>query len=75
MPVSQTRRQARNRVPVVDTTQQFDRKIAALLRHESQHSDPEGMRVRVRSWNAALAATGGLPEGSLAEAFVVIETG
>lgn len=59
----------------VDTTQQFDRKIAALLRHESQHSDPEGMRVRVRSWNAALAATGGLPEGSLAEAFVVIETG
>lgn len=65
--------QAPNRF--VDTTQQFDRKIAALLRHESQHSDPEGMRVRVRSWNAALAATGGLPEGSLAEAFVVIETG
>ena len=58
----------------VDTTHQFDRKITALLRHESQHTDPEGMRDRVRSWNASLAKNGGLPEGSLAEAFVVMET-
>ena len=58
----------------VDTTHQFDRKITALLRHESQHTDPEGMRGRVRSWNSALAKNGGLPEGSLAEAFVIMET-
>ena len=32
------------------------------------------MRARVRRWNAALAENGGLPEGSLAEAFVVKET-
>ena len=58
----------------VDTTQQFERKVAALLRHESQHADPVGMSERVRARNAANAIAGGLPEGTLAECFVIIET-
>ena len=46
----------------VDTTHQFERKIAALLRHESQHADPVGMRERVRTWNTGLAMAGGLTD-------------
>jgi LmbE family N-acetylglucosaminyl deacetylase len=58
----------------VDTTAQFDRKIAALLHHESQHQDPTGMRQRVRAWNEGLAASGGLPAGSTAEVFQILDT-
>ncbi len=58
----------------VDTTAQFDRKIAALLRHESQHVDPTGVRQRIRMWNEAQAVAGGLPAGSTAEAFLVLDT-
>jgi LmbE family N-acetylglucosaminyl deacetylase len=58
----------------VDTTQQFDRKIEALLCHESQHQNPDGMKARVRAWNEELARVGGLPEGHTAEAYLVVET-
>ena len=58
----------------VDVTAQIDRKIAALLCHESQHQDPEGVGERVRAWLGAHAKNFGLPEGSFAEVFQVIET-
>jgi LmbE family N-acetylglucosaminyl deacetylase len=58
----------------VDTTDQFDRKIAALLRHESQHQDPDGMKARIRSWNEFIATSGGLASGRTAEAFQVLDT-
>jgi LmbE family N-acetylglucosaminyl deacetylase len=58
----------------VDTTDQFERKIAALLRHESQHQDPAGLSARIRSWNEQTAASGGLPTGRTAEAFQVLDT-
>ena len=58
----------------VDTTAFFDRKLAALLCHESQMPDPEGMKSRVRMWNEALGQAGGLAAGSTAEAYLVIET-
>ncbi len=58
----------------VDTTAQFNRKLEALLCHKSQMPDPAGMQARVRGWNEVLAAAGGLPAGSTAEAFQVIET-
>jgi LmbE family N-acetylglucosaminyl deacetylase len=58
----------------VDTTVQFERKIAALLRHESQHIDPVAMRQRVRTWNETIARSGGLAEGSTAEAFLVLDS-
>jgi LmbE family N-acetylglucosaminyl deacetylase len=58
----------------VDTTLQFDRKIAALRRHESQHQDPDAMVVRVRGWNESLALAAGLPEHCTAESFLIVET-
>jgi LmbE family N-acetylglucosaminyl deacetylase len=60
---------------VVDVTGQLDRKIAALLCHESQHPDPDGMADRVRGWLTMTAQANGLGPGRLAEAFQVIETG
>ncbi len=58
----------------VDTTEQFERKIRALLCHESQMPNPEGMQQRIRGWNETLAQAGGLPAGATAEAYTVIET-
>jgi LmbE family N-acetylglucosaminyl deacetylase len=54
---------------VVDTTATIDRKVAALLRHESQIDDPAGITERVTMGARAAAATAGLPEGSAAELF------
>jgi len=58
----------------VDVTAQIDRKMAALLCHESQHPDPAQMEARVRAWGATTAEHFGLPAGRLAEAFQVIDT-
>lgn len=58
----------------VDTTDQFDRKIRALLCHESQHANPEGMTQRIRAWNESVALTGGFGPGRTAELFQVVET-
>jgi LmbE family N-acetylglucosaminyl deacetylase len=58
----------------VDTTDQFDRKIRALLCHASQLPDPAGMQARIRAWNESVAAAGGLPAGHTAEVFQVVET-
>jgi LmbE family N-acetylglucosaminyl deacetylase len=59
---------------VVDTTEQFDRKIQALLCHESQHTDPVGLVGRIRGWNESLATQGGLPAGRTAEIFQIVDT-
>jgi LmbE family N-acetylglucosaminyl deacetylase len=59
---------------VVDITEQVDRKIRALLCHESQHPDPVGMQERVRTWFMATAERFGLPNGRLAESFFVVAT-
>ncbi len=58
----------------VDTTQHFDRKIEALLCHQSQLPNPDGMKQRVREWNEQVAKAGELPVGHTAESFRVIET-
>ena len=58
----------------VDVTDQVDRKIRALLCHETQHQDPSGVEVRVRGWMGMTAQHFGLPEGRLAEAFQVVDT-
>lgn len=57
-----------------DVTATVDRKIAALLAHESQHQSPEGVEARVRGWNASNAKAGGLADGRLAESFYRIDT-
>ena len=57
----------------VDITASFDRKMAALHAHVSQHPEPDGLEEMVRGWNALNAEAGGLPEGHVAEAFWVLE--
>jgi LmbE family N-acetylglucosaminyl deacetylase len=56
----------------VDITDTFDDKIAALQAHVSQVGHRDNLRQFIREWNARLADAGGLPEGRLAEAFMVV---
>lgn len=59
----------------VDVTSTYPRKVAALRAHESQTGHMEGLEDFLRGWLTRAAAQGGLPEGSLAEAFQVLDTG
>src|SRR6478735_4065263 len=59
---------------VINITDTFERKIDALKCHVSQHPDPDGLDERIRGWNAANAALGGLPEGRLAESYLRVDT-
>ena len=56
----------------VDITETFDRKVAALRRHESQVGHATDLEERLRSWGSSNAASAGLAEGRLAEAFQVV---
>lgn len=58
----------------VDVTEHFERKIRALLCHETQHPDPASMPERVRAWMGQTASAFDLAEGRLAEAFRVVDT-
>ena len=58
----------------IDVTDQVERKIRALLCHETQHQDPSGVETRVRGWMGMTAQHFGLPEGRFAEAFQVVDT-
>jgi LmbE family N-acetylglucosaminyl deacetylase len=60
---------------IVDTTDTFSKKVAALLSHKSQISDPEGIGERLGEWGRALASSSGLPDGSMAEGFFKVEMG
>jgi LmbE family N-acetylglucosaminyl deacetylase len=53
----------------VDTTTTVERKVAALLCHESQISDAAGMTERIMTGGKAQAVAAGLPEGATAELF------
>lgn len=53
----------------VDTTSTIERKVAALLRHESQIGDPAGITERMVEWGQAGGRAAGLPEGSTAELY------
>lgn len=57
-----------------DITEVFERKVAALAAHESQISDIAELEPMLREWMGANAAGSGLPEGSLAEVFRVVNT-
>jgi LmbE family N-acetylglucosaminyl deacetylase len=58
----------------VDVTAAVERKIAALMAHVSQHSDPQGTAAMVRDWMTSAAKHLGLPDGTAAETFRVIDT-
>jgi LmbE family N-acetylglucosaminyl deacetylase len=58
---------------VVDVTDTFPLKIAALRRHRSQVGDAEGLEDRIRSWLSAGAERAGMPAGRLAESFHAVQ--
>jgi LmbE family N-acetylglucosaminyl deacetylase len=60
---------------VVDTTAVFERKVAALMSHQSQVGEESDIRKLLTSWSGSVAAAGGLPEGRMAENFRVTLTG
>ena len=57
---------------VVDITDRFDRKVAALQAHASQTAHlGEGLEQMLRGWNEGNAVRAGLAPGRLAETFAV----
>ena len=61
-------------VHVEDITANIERKIRALLSHETQHQNPSGVDAMVRAWCKATGERFELGEDRLAEAFLVVET-
>jgi len=59
---------------LVDITDTFDRKLAALRAHTSQTSHLDNLEGTLRGWLGANARAGGLPDGRLAEAFTIVRT-
>ena len=57
-----------------DITEHFATKLAALTQHESQTGHMDDLEGMLRGWGAMMAQRGGLPEGQLAEAFMVVAT-
>ncbi len=58
----------------VDVTDTFEAKIEALRAHDSQTAHMDDLSDRIRGWLTMWAEQGGLPEGRLAEAFMVVGT-
>jgi len=59
---------------MVDITDTFGAKLAALRAHASQVSHLDSLEDMLRDWLSANAAIAGLPDGALAESFTVIDT-
>jgi LmbE family N-acetylglucosaminyl deacetylase len=58
----------------VDITDTFHRKIAALRAHASQTAHMTNLEERMRSWGTLQAKAAGLPDGRLAEGFLILDT-
>lgn len=58
----------------VDITDVFDDKLAALRAHDSQTAHMDDLADRVGGWMRMQAQAAGLPDGRLAEAFMVVTT-
>lgn len=59
---------------VVDITDTFDAKIAALRSHVSQVGDRDDLDEMMRTWAVTNGEIGGLPEGRLGEIFRIVNT-
>lgn len=59
----------------VDVTDQFARKLRAIREHASQLPPDFDVEGRIREWMTMSAERGGLPEGRLAEAFMIVSKG
>ncbi len=58
----------------VDITDTIERKIEALLCHESQMQDPDAMPDRIREWGRNSAEAAGMDDGRFAERFRIVNT-
>ncbi len=58
----------------VDITDTFDRKIAALRAHTSQTAHMTTLEERMRAWGTLQAEAADLPEGRLAEGYLLLDT-
>jgi LmbE family N-acetylglucosaminyl deacetylase len=58
----------------IDTTDTFDRRLAALWAHVSQTAHVSDLEERIQAWAANVARAGNLPEGRYAECFRVLDT-
>lgn len=58
----------------VDVTDSFGRKVAALHAHASQTAHMTDLADRMRDWLSMQAAAAGLPEGRLAEGYLMLDT-
>lgn len=56
----------------VETTNTVERKVAALLSHKSQMSDPDAIGERIRSWALMAGEAAGLGAGRSAEMYRII---
>jgi LmbE family N-acetylglucosaminyl deacetylase len=59
---------------VVDATDAYERKLAALRSHRSQVGEGEHLDELLKGWMGGTALAAGMPEGRLAEAFHVVNT-
>ena len=59
---------------VVDATEVYPKKLAALKSHVSQVGDGEHLDELLKGWMGGTALAAGLPDGRLAEAFHVVNT-
>jgi LmbE family N-acetylglucosaminyl deacetylase len=55
----------------VDITDRLALKVEALKAHDSQTAHMDDLEERITMWMRAAAERGGLPEGRLAEGFLV----
>jgi LmbE family N-acetylglucosaminyl deacetylase len=59
---------------VIDATDAYAAKLAALRQHRSQVGDGDHLDDLLRSWMSGTALAAGIPDGRLAEAFHVVDT-
>lgn len=65
---------AQKRTKFVNVTKQYQRKVDALRAHVSQTEHMDDLEDRIRSWMNGAAQEAGLPEGELAEGFLVVDS-
>ncbi len=58
----------------IDITGTIEQKVEALLCHKSQLDEPDKMDNLLREWASEAAKAGGLPPGSHAECFRIVDT-